>query len=319
MSLSRFLSRAPRRAFTLIELLVVIAIIAILIGLLLPAVQKVREAAARAQCQNNLKQLGVALHNHHDTRKRFPMGLVWNGGGYYNAPRSGWHYSLLPYLEQSPVYNLLPASAAQQQWYPWFSAEALNPNGPTRAIVPAFLCPSDSGALTESQPWGVFTLGNYHVFFGGMNLGGAAAATPNQRAAFGVNYGARFSEIRDGTSNTMVIGEYLRGRGAANDQRGLLWGDQPGYGHIYTQMSPNSGSPDLLYVGWCDSQPTLNLPCVNGDSGPNNTAAARSQHIGGVNVVLGDGSVRFVQNSVDLLTVWRPLATINGGEVIPDY
>jgi prepilin-type processing-associated H-X9-DG protein len=165
----------------------------------------------------------------------------------------------------------------------------------------------------------VFTLGNYHAFFGGLNLGGARAATGGQRAAMGVNFGARLTEITDGTSSTMVLGEYLRSRGGANDQRGLLWGDQPGYGHIYTQLSPNSGSPDLLYVGWCDNLPAAGLPCINGDSGPNNTAGSRSRHSGGVNVALADGSCRFVNQSVDLLSVWRPMATIAGGEVIPAF
>lgn len=308
-----------RPAFTLIELLVVIAIIAVLIALLVPAVQKVREAAARTQCQNNLKQLGLALHNHHDTKGRFPKGLVWNNGNYYDAPRTGWNYSLFPYIEQDNVYKKLPPSAANQQWYPWWSAEANDPNGPTRAIITTWLCPSDSGILTESQPWGVFTMGNYHAVFGGMNLGQARTASSSQRGAMGVNFGARVGDITDGTSNTMVVGEYLRSLGAGNDQRGLLWGDQPGYGHLYTQLSPNSSSPDLLYSGWCDNQPGQNLPCINGDSGPNNTVAARSRHTGGLNVVLGDGSVRFIADSIDLLTVWRPLATISGGESIGNY
>lgn len=104
---------------------------------------------------------------------------------------------------------------------------------------------------------------------------------------------------------------------ASNDQRGLVWGDQPGYGHIYTQLSPNSTSPDIIYQGWCDNR--MNLPCISGDSGPNNTAAARSRHAGGVNVVMGDGAVRFISNTVDLITVWRPLATIAGGETVPNF
>ena len=314
------MATTPRRpGCTLIELLVVITIIAILIALLVPAVQKVREAAARTQCTNNLKQLGIALHARHDAQKQFPKGLVWNNGNYYDAPRTGWNYSLFAYIEQNSVMQQLPPSASSQQWYPWWSPEATGANPPTGVIISTFLCPSDSGNLIDTQPWGTFTLGNYHVFFGGMNLGDARVANIGQRAAFGVNWGARFADFTDGTSNSMVMSEYLRSRGASNDQRGLLWGDQPGYGHIYTQFSPNSSSPDLIYTGWCDNQPQVGLPCINGDTGPNNTAGARSQHTGGVNVLFGDGSVRFVSASVDLATVWRPLATIAGGEVIGSF
>ncbi len=314
-------ARRPLQGFTLIELLVVIAIIAILISLLVPAVQKVREAAARTQCGNGLKQVILGLHNYHDVRKRFPKGLVWDGNPptYYNAPRSGWHHMLLPYIEQQALFQQYPPAAAQQEWYPYGSPQATNPNGPCSVVLPIFLCPSDDGKTLNVQSWGYFALGNIHAFFGGMNLGGALNMTAGMQAALGVNYGARLADITDGTSNTMIFGEYLRSQGASNDQRGLLWGDQPGYGIIFTQLSPNSPSPDLLYQGWCDNRPDLNLPCQDGDSGPNNTVASRSRHSGGVQVALGDGSVRFVSENVDLLTVWRPMATIMGNEPLPEF
>jgi prepilin-type N-terminal cleavage/methylation domain-containing protein/prepilin-type processing-associated H-X9-DG protein len=315
-----------RRGFTLIELLVVIAIIAIVMALLLPAVQKVRESAARAKCSNHLHQLGLALHTHHNDVGRFPMGFVWNNSAWYNNPRSGWNYSLFPYIDQGPLYQMLPASAAQQQWRPSGSPEAISPNGPTRVVIATWLCPSDRTALEVNSMggWGTFSLGNYHAVIGGLTQGGAVANAPSTRAAFGLNYGARLVDITDGASNTMVLAEYLRSTGASNDLRGNSWGDEPSQGQIYTQLSPNSSSPDVFYYGgpgdqWCVNQPSMNLPCIDGDWGPNNTAASRSWHTGGVNVCLGDGSVRFVSNSVDLMSVWRPLATIKGGEAFGDY
>jgi prepilin-type N-terminal cleavage/methylation domain-containing protein/prepilin-type processing-associated H-X9-DG protein len=308
-----------RRAFTLIELLVVIAIIGILIGLLLPAVQKVREAANRMKCANNLKQFGLAFHNYHNTAGRLPRGIVWSTNTYYSFPRSSWNYHIFPYIEQDALYRALGPTAPPCQWQPWGSAEATSATGPTRGLISTALCPSDPNALFDSQSWGVFSLANYHVMFGGNTLGDALAGSTSQRGAFGVNYGAAFTEITDGTSNTVIMSEYLRSTGASNDQRGLWWGDQPGYGHIYTQLSPNSTSPDLIYTGWCNNQPSQNLPCIDGDSGANNTVAARSRHVGGVNALFGDGSVRFMSQNVDLITVWRPLSTISGGEVIPDF
>lgn len=306
------------RAFTLIELLVVIAIIAILIALLVPAVQKVREAAARTQCINNLKQIGLAFQSYHDANKALPRGLVWGGGNtaYYSFPRSNWLPLIFPFVEQDAAWKQLPHPQMEQlQWQPWFSAEATAANGPTRVLMNVFLCPSDNGAFFNTQAWGVFTFGNYHVFFGGDNLGQATTIPLSLSGAFGINFGAKLQQISDGTSNTMIMGEYLRSRGASNDQRGLHWGDQPGYGHIYATSNPNTSTPDIIYQGWCDHQPSLNMPCISGNSGPDNTAASRSRHAGGVNALLGDGSVRFIGNGISN-TTWRAAVTIAGGEAI---
>jgi prepilin-type processing-associated H-X9-DG protein len=105
---------------------------------------------------------------------------------------------------------------------------------------------------------------------------------------------------------------------SGNDQRGILWWDEPSYGHIYAYYNPNTASPDYMLGGWCNNLPEMNLPCVSGDSGPNNTATSRSHHAGGVNVVMGDGSVHFISQAIDNAT-WRGLVTIAGGEVLGDY
>jgi prepilin-type N-terminal cleavage/methylation domain-containing protein/prepilin-type processing-associated H-X9-DG protein len=318
--------RSNQRAFTLIELLVVIAIIAVLIGLLLPAVQKVREAASRTKCQNNMKQLGLAMHGFHDARGHFPMGAVTNTPLWLNTlDRRAWNVCLFPYIEQDNLYRQFTFPGGDpQNWTPWYSPEAFSATGPTRVVISLWLCPSDDGTLLNSQAWGVFTLGNYMVFFGGLNAGGAfPPQSMSTRGIFGWNYSTRITDIADGSSNTLMMGEYLRSRGASNDQRGMLWGEEPGYGQIYTQFSPNTSSNDLYPGGWCDNQPQVNLPCAAGNTANNatttDTAASRSRHAGGVNTVFGDGSVRFISQTIDVLTVWRPLVTMSGGEVIPDF
>jgi prepilin-type N-terminal cleavage/methylation domain-containing protein len=311
-----------RRGFTLIELLVVIAIIAILIALLVPAVQKVREAAARVQCQNNLKQLGLALHSYADSYKRFPHGAQ-DIPSYWGAPRQTWLPYLFPYFEQANILSAYDFKANPGGTVNFGSSNSSNATSPCALVVPMLLCSSDSGATVGTFPWGTFSFGNYPVFFGGYYLGGANPATlpANQRAAFGINFGARFADFLDGTSNTMVFGEYLRSTGDPQDERGMLWqSDEPGGGCIMTATTPNSTTKDIFYPQWwCVDRPERNLPCVAGSSdGHDHTAAARSLHVGGVNVAFGDGTVRFVQQSVDI-NVWRALATIAGGETIPDF
>jgi prepilin-type N-terminal cleavage/methylation domain-containing protein/prepilin-type processing-associated H-X9-DG protein len=306
---------SQRRGFTLIELLVVIAIIAVLIGLLLPAVQKVREAAARAKCQNNLKQIGLALHGYSDVSGSFPKGCQDNSG-LFSLPREGWPPYLLTYLEQDNVARQY-AFNLSNGW----QGNSATATSPTNVSIPTFLCPSDFGAVRGQFPWGYLSFGNYLPFFPGANLGASSTVTKAQQSAMGYNFGARFTDITDGTSNTMIMGEYLRSTGDPMDQRGMIWqSDEPGGGHIYANISPNSGV-DVFYPSWwCVNAPARNLPCTTGSAtGVDHTVTSRSLHSGGVNVVLADGSVRFASDSVDLTTVWHPLVTISGGEVLGNW
>jgi prepilin-type N-terminal cleavage/methylation domain-containing protein/prepilin-type processing-associated H-X9-DG protein len=319
--------REYRPAFTLIELLVVIAIIAILIGLLLPAVQKVREAANRTKCQNNMKQLGLALHGYHDSNGQFPIGSKNNGGYPFGGPRLPWNIHLYPYIEQDNVFRSYNQSLPGNVW--WENANSIGPNAATSVSIPMCLCPSDIGALRQGpggpfSPNGSYAMWNYLVFFSGNNIGTAnpATLTSAQRSAFGSDFGANIAQITDGTSNTMVLAEYVRGLiGFQNDFRGVVcWGgDQPSYSTVYTQFTPNASNPDLAYpASLCVNRPELNRPCADGNGSTTDTATARSMHTGGVNVTFADGAVRFVNNSIDLNT-WRALATIAGNEVIPNY
>jgi prepilin-type N-terminal cleavage/methylation domain-containing protein len=189
-----------RKAFTLIELLVVIAIITVLIGILLPAVQKVREAANFARCQNNLKQIGLALHNYHDTNQSFPKGSTNDLPILGAAPRLTYLFRLYPYLEQGNIKFDEKTAIATQGYgglIPWCgSPNSIGPNAPTARVVKGVLCPSDGlGGDTSTRSdengaeIGTWNHSNYLAFFGSQNYGaGPPWATPaNQRSAFGFN------------------------------------------------------------------------------------------------------------------------------------
>ena len=325
-----FRTLSTRRAFTLIELLVVIAIIAILIALLVPAVQKVREAAARTQCVNNLKQLGIALQSYHDAYKEFPMGDN-APGGINNAPRLTYVIYLYPFLDQVPLYEAFHFTpvAPDTQTTPFFMV-ANNSTAPTplSALVNVFICPSDYGVRTcgngTADSAGVqysWMTGNYAAVFPGTKNQDADVATMTTRTALGPNYQTKMVQITDGTSNTVLMTECLRSLGGGNDIRGAVWIDEPGCSFVYTQTpaaatgtyTPNTSANDILYH--CTSVPNANRPCVQDQTAGNESAAARSMHPGGVNVLLCDGTARFVANNVSP-TIWADLATIAGGEVI---
>jgi prepilin-type N-terminal cleavage/methylation domain-containing protein/prepilin-type processing-associated H-X9-DG protein len=340
-----------RPGFTLIELLVVIAIIAILIGLLVPAVQKVRESASRASCQNNLKQLGLAMHNYHGVYKRFPPAFKGDvPPAYTGFPAYFFSWSALayinPFLEQTNIYKRMDLT---QPIYvpPTYNISAANQFA-VQQIVPLFLCPSDQ-MQPVSSAYGVTNMGptNYAVNTGtGTTKGGAPFGSPwDSDGMFRAKIGTRITDIRDGSSNTAMMSESLLGSGPENftgaipddpqlvyayvqiglpvndatcagastwnnaNRRGFMWATGEmrcaSYNHYLT---PNSPRPD----------------CVTNDLTPGEgiyTAvgfrAARSFHDGGVNMLLGDGSVRFITSSVALAS-WRALATRSGGDLVGD-
>ncbi len=311
-----------RRGFTLIELLVVIAIIAVLIALLLPAVQQAREAARRTQCKNNLKQLGLALHNYHDVFQTFPPGTI-NAGARFSDPE--WPYflhHLYPYIDQATLYT---AMNGLQLPKPWITPGAWPATVAAKGIS-ALQCPSDGqGGLTKGASIiGVaLPVSNYLGIFTGLNDGETQADVTARRASFGQNRGSRMRDFADGSSNTMMVAEYLTG--TPTDVRGAYYTNRAGAQYLHATNTPNSSAPDNLldYPGFCQPQasfnlPTQNLPCVPDGNTDNNFATSRSRHVGGVQLLLGDGSVRFVSQNIDL-TTWRNLAWIADGNVIGSF
>jgi len=308
------MSGSNRRAFTLIELLVVIAIIAVLIALLLPAVQAAREAARRAQCTNNLKQLGLAMHNYESTNGSFAPGR--NGCCY-----GTWVVYVLPYMEQSAMHATWNFTG-NPAWNPdgLFTYGGAANTTLTYTRINAYTCPSD----TPNTPIGSIQSYNYAANFGttsndqrdelnGVMFGGAPFSDIAKNSSTGTKGGAYgIQDITDGTSNTVMISEVIIGQGV--DLRGFVhWGDASAF---ESYLAPNSPNPDRIYT-----EDYVKYPFMNNPPGAASTAdapnmmASRSRHPGGVNSLFCDGSVRFIKNSISLPT-WRALSTTKGGEVI---
>lgn len=342
-----------RRGFTLIELLVVIAIIAVLIALLLPAVQQAREAARRTQCKNNLKQLGLALMNYESTMQTFPPNLVPGGNFNYSAGNWGVLAFISPYIDQASVYNSMNLNAPTYQSTPPYNIDPQNVVAAS-LVIPSFLCPSDKSKSLGGD-YGVASLGpaNYCANQGtGIYTdasGNPANGSPyNSNGVMFANSRIRIADITDGTSNTACMSESVLGDGPRSAAQSTPPADiqkvyaYPAPGTLTSMTDAACASPTLWNVQdprqflWFSGElrntaynhyyaPNAKTwDCItNGDFATlRYTAigwkAARSMHVGGVHLQMCDGSVRFVNNSIDI-NLWRNLATRAGGEVLSEF
>jgi prepilin-type N-terminal cleavage/methylation domain-containing protein/prepilin-type processing-associated H-X9-DG protein len=281
-----------RRGFTLIELLVVIAIIGVLVALLLPAVQAAREAARRASCTNNLKQIGLALHGYHDANNRLPMGYTFSPG--YIRGGFGWGAMILPGLEQKALFDATNFSLPL-----W---NAVNTTTATIALK-SYLCPSDNtseGRFLQREGFR-YAKTSYVASFGPGNMD---LNPDDRRGLFSRNSGTNFAEVTDGLSQTLAGGERHNGTFAVaigshdHFDAETVWvgavKEDPNDDHAHTALFQASHTPS---------------------SGEMNDQDAASRHPGGTNFLFGDGSVRFLKNTINL-NIYRALSSGAGGEVI---
>ena len=293
-----------KRGFTLIELLVVIAIIAILIALLLPAVQQAREAARRSTCKNNMKQIGLALHNYHDTHGAFPPGYVnqinyaaIGGGSNILLNSVGWACMILPFVDQANLYNEMDNNT--NGWTtPWVGGGT---NPPT-TIVDVYVCPSDPqpGILVPNH-FGQNAKTNYVGSIGGIghdSTDGLTAAPAKDNlnlnetspGMFWANSRVRIRDVKDGTSNTIIVME-RSGRKPNHDKTSAgIWVGRQGGNDTRQSFgrTPNQG-------GTTGNDGLDSLP-----NGANMDAASGSAHEGGAHFLLCDGAVRFISENIDI-------------------
>ena len=355
---------SKRRAFTLIELLVVIAIIAILVALLLPAVQQAREAARRTECKNKLKQLGIALHNYHDVYRCLPMASGRNGGA--GGRRQSGFIGMLPFIDQGPLFELIKtggvnASVNGNTAYHGFSFVPWDNNHKAiRTNLPALRCPSDSTSTEQrnrgktnymfsrgdtswdhNPPWnGNGGRGIRGVFLGGHDNGNS--------------YARKLGDIIDGTSNTVAMGERIVAKRNGNTvslgataigtpQSQYRTNASIALTRVNQQGVYNGGTRRWAGTRWADGCPTFTgMTTILGPNKPSVTQGTwdchdgifdpTSHHVGGAQVVLADGAVRFISDSIDTgnlsaaspnrgpspYGVWGALGSIDGGDTVPN-
>jgi len=334
-----------RNAFSLIELLVVIAIIAVLVALLLPAVQQAREAARRTQCKNNLRQLGIAMHNYHDSHQCLPPGFVLGLPDTY----AGANTQLLPYLEQATLYNQYDMNR------PWqFQTPAV-----AQTVLKVFECPSNNGDnpidsdvhRALSTVIGPLPIGNTVAITTYLYCKGATdswcVVTDNSphRGMFSNNSLTRLGDVHDGTSQTIAMGEGATGGGwplchgagckvpITKPTGGYWFADQPWLVAQVTILNyVNSGLIVAPTIFGCTVDPLNKNPVTDAsvdlnalgdcrasfEGGPHSTSNFRSEHEGGGHFLFGDGSVRMLSENIDMKS-YRGISTILGDEYVPDF
>jgi len=305
--------RIRTRGFTLVELLVVIAIIAVLIGLLLPAVQSAREAARRSNCTNNVKQLGLALHSFHNRGDKFPPASVRRVGvtgvDEWSTNMISWMGRLLAYMEQADVFERLDFEIEPGMG----GSDATNYNRVARRIrISNFRCPSDPARFsrdTANEPT------NYAVCLGDSESHRTYRNVMDNNSKLGLR------DVPDGTSNTMCVAEIV-------------------VGHPFNEAANSSGgacaaggvsNPSVRGRSWLDATtvrdyayntffgPNADVTECNLNSGGGFALGARSKHVGGVNILMTDGATRFVGDSVDVTTIWRRLGNRADGQIVAPF